>query len=142
MTTVNDIKISADKSKLLEIEAFLKNEDYNGNTLVLDFSKVRLHNRFHELPISEWTVDENGSSILWYAADTNSEPLYYELTRLAEEFPDAKIELIYEGSDVGYYMWHNGSLNANFVLDLEDMEEYDMDDLWAEVQRLELDVVN
>ena len=141
MTTVNDIKITADKSKLLEIEAFLKNEDYNGNTLVLDFSKVRLHNRFHELPISEWTVDENGSSILWYAADTDSEPLYFELTALAEEFPDAKIELIYEGSEVGYHLWKNGTLKHTFEMDLEDMEEYDMDDLWAEVKRLELDVV-
>ena len=140
MTTVNDIKISADKSKLLEIEAFLKNEDYNGNTLVLDFSKVRLHNRFHELPISEWTVDENGSSILWYAADTDSDPLVEELTKVAEKFPNAKIELIYEGSEVGYHLWKNGTLKHTFEMDLEDMEEYDMDDLWDEVRRLKLDV--
>jgi len=141
MTTVNDIKISADKSKLLEIEAFLKNEDYFGNILVLDFSKLSNHNpRFHELPISEWTVDENGSSILWYAADTNSDPLVEELTTVAEKFPNAKIELIYEGSEVGYYLWKNGTLKHTFEMDLEDMEEYDMDDLWAEVKRLKLDV--
>jgi hypothetical protein len=49
--------------------------------------------------------------------------------------------LIYEGSEVGYYLWENGTLKHTFEMDLEDMEEYDMDDLWAEVKRLKLDVV-
>ena len=130
MTTVNEIRIQGEYPLTEEISKFLESDK-----LVLDLTNLGMHNRFHEEPKRTHSAFE-----LWYGVDTDSDPLVEELTKVAEKFPNAKIELIYEGSEVGYHLWKNGTLKHTFEMDLEDMEEYDMDDLWDEVRRLKLDV--